>query len=570
VIAPDAWPPAISSLLNIAGVRATVANMTRTTDVADVLVVGAGPVGLLSALELTRHGARPRVVERAAAPSSHSKACVIWPRAAELLRAAGVLETLAAKAEPLNGIRIEAYGRQLGRLDFECHVDEPAPGGLLVGQQTTERVLAEALAEAGVVVERGREVTDVRQTGEEVAVTLADGGRLRSRYLIGCDGAASSVRNALGLAYEGRSYTDHKTVQTDARMRASFTMATGEVRFWLHDQGFLGCLPMPGGTTRLFALVPDDDPSDDRPPTLDEMRDVVTRVTGDPCVELSEPQWLSHARFQHRRAPSFRLARCFLAGDAAHIVPPILGQGMNTGLQDAANLAFKLAWVLRGRAPESLLNSYGQEREQIADLIIHHTDVAYRHLSEPSMLQRFAARTAGPSVVERERVQRAAREQLTGLAHRYKRSNALDPAGARDQLVGARAPDGLLMDGSLRPRRVHELVAGDDMTGLVFCGLRREDLGPARVAVRGLSADDRVSARVVVGWSPQPSELGDDLLVDYDGVVQRAYDADPGDVLVIRPDGHVGHRGSIADLSRTRTYLARVAGGSRDGAARAA
>jgi hypothetical protein len=117
---------------------------------------------------------------------------------------------------------------------------------------------------------------------------------------------------------------------------------------------------------------------------------------------------------------------------------------------------------------------------------------------------------------------------------------------------------------------VHELVEGDDMTGLVFCGLRPADLGPARVAARNLSADDRVCAQVVVGWSPQPSELGDDLLVDYDGEVQRAYDAGPGDVLVIRPDGHVGHRGSIADLSRTRAYLGRVAGGSRDGAARAA
>lgn len=531
-------------------------------------VVGAGPVGLLLALELARHGTRPRVLERASAPSSHSKACVIWPRAAELLRAAGVLDILAAEAEPLHAIRIEAYGRQLGRLELGADAKAPAPGGLLVGQERTERVIAAALADAGVTIDRGCEVTDVTQTEDEVTATLADRRQVRSRYLVGCDGASSSVRDSLGIAYEGQSHTQHKLLQTDADMRASFPRAIGEVRFWLHDDGFLGCLPMPGGATRLFALVPDDDPSDDRAPTLEEMRDLAAWVTHDQNIELSAPRWLSHARFQHRRAARFRLGRCFLAGDAARIVPPILGQGMNTGLQDAANLAFKLAWVVCDRAPQSLLHSYASEREQIADLVVRRTDVAYRHLSEPSMLQQFVARRGGRALAELGHVQQAAREMLTGLAYRYEGSEGLDPDGAHDRLVGARAPDGLLVDGSLRPLWVHEAVEGDQVTGLLFCGSRREMLGAARVASRALVEQPGVDARIVVGWSPDFEEVGDDLLVDYDGALRAAYRADPGDILVIRPDGHVGHRGSIDEPGRTGTYLDRLLAPSSVGSAR--
>lgn len=544
--------------------------MFQHEDRFDVTVVGAGPTGLLLALELARHGAHPRVLERASAPSSHSKACVIWPRAAELLRAAGVLDALSAEAEPLNAIRIEAYGRQLGRLELAADADTPAPGALLVGQERTERVLAAALADAGVTIERGCEVTGVTQTEDEVTATLADGRQVRSRYLVGCDGASSAVRDALGIAYEGRSYAKHKLLQADADMRASFPRRTGEVRFWLHDDGFLGCLPMPGGATRLFALVPDDDPSDDRAPTLEEMRDHAAWVTDDQNIELSAPRWLSHARFQHRRAARFRLGRCFLAGDAARIVPPILGQGMNTGLQDAANLAFKLAWVVRGRAPQPLLDSYAAEREQIADLVVRRTDVAYRHLSEPSVLQRFVARHAGRALAELEHVQEAAREMLTGLAYRYEHSEALDHDGGRDRLVGARAPDALLVDGSLRPCWVHDAVEGDHVTALLFCGPRREMLGAARGALQALVEQPGVRAQIVIGWSPAAEEVGDDLLVDYDGAARAAYRADCGDILVIRPDGHVGHRGSIDEPGRTSRYLARLLAGSPVGAARAA
>lgn len=539
--------------------------MSPHEELSDVTVVGAGPTGLLLALDLSRRGVRPRVLERASAPSSHSKACVIWPRAAELLRAAGVLDTLAREAEPLDAMRIDAYGRPLGRLELRPDPEHPAPGAILVGQECTERVLEAALAEAGIAIERGREVTGLRQTDDEVTVTLAGGEEVRSRYLAGCDGASSTVRTALGIDYEGRTYPTHKLLQVEADMRASFPRVTGEARFWLYDEGFLGYLPMPGGVTRLFGLVPDDDPSDDRDPTLDEMRELVARITGDTNAELSDARWLSYARFQHRCAATFVAGRCALVGDAARIVPPILGQGMNTGLQDAANLAYKLAWVVRGRAPEALLRSYAAEREPIARAVVRRTDVAYRHLSDPGVLQRFVARRAGRVLADREQVQRAAREMLTGLAYRYEDSPAIDPHGSDDALVGARAPDGALVDGALRPTSAHEALEPDAVTALAFCGRRREALAVARELAA--SAPEHVVVRVVVGWPPEPGEVGADLLVDFDGRLLDGYRAEPGDVVVVRPDGHVGHRGSIHDAARTAAYLDRVLAGSPAGVA---
>ncbi|HWT95184.1 MAG TPA: FAD-dependent monooxygenase, partial [Solirubrobacteraceae bacterium] len=355
---------------------------------------------------------------------------------------------------------------------------------------------------------------------------------LRARFAVGCDGARSVVREALGIPFEGERYERHKLVQADARLRAGFPLSGGEARFWLRPDGFLGALPLPAGTARLFALVPDADPSDDRDPTLPEMQALLREITGDPVLELSDPRWLSHTRFQHRRAARFREGPCFLAGDAARIVPPILGQGMNTGMQDASNLGWKLAYVARGRARETLLDSYAAEREAVADLVIERTDSAYRHLSDASGLQQALARTLGPRLAATDTLQQRVRDQLFGLAYRYpSASTAVGDGG------GERAPDAVAVDRELRPTNVHALLEDGAYTALAFRGGEPDPDGASALRARpGLRVVE------VLRRPPAPDDLRRDVLADRDGLIHDRFGAAAGDLVLVRPDGYVALR----------------------------
>lgn len=507
------------------------------TDV-DVVVVGAGPVGLLLACQVVRHGASVRVLEARSAPSSHSKASVVWPRAAEHLRAVGALDRFLAESEVLNGMTVEGYGEQLAHLDLRTGTGPhgaaaPPPPGMLIGQEVTERLLEERLEELGVRVERGRRVTGVAALAADgVAVEVEGSAPVRARFAVGCDGARSVVREALGIPFEGERYERHKLVQADARLRAGFPLAGGEARFWLRADGFLGALPLPAGTARLFALVPDPDPSDDRDPTLAEMEALLREITGDEVLELSDARWLSHTRFQHRRAARFADGPCFLAGDAARIVPPILGQGMNTGMQDASNLGWKLAYVARGRARPELLDSYAAEREAVADVVIARTDSAYRHLSDASGLQQALARTLGPRLAATDTLQQRVRDQLFGLAYAYP-----DASTAVGEGGGERAPDAVAVDRELRPTNVHALLEDGAYTALAFRG---DQPGPDGAAA--LRARPGLRVVEVLRRPPSPGDLHRDVLADRDGLVHDRFSAHAGDLVLVRPDGYVALR----------------------------
>jgi 2-polyprenyl-6-methoxyphenol hydroxylase-like FAD-dependent oxidoreductase len=338
-----------------------------------VLIAGAGPTGLTLALELARHGITPRIVDQAAAPSDKSRALVVQPRSMELLARNGLAEPLLAQARRALEIEIlvdRTPAAQLGFADLE--LDTEFRFLTFVSQAETERVLADGLRRAGVAVERTVELAALSGDGERVRATLRTPRGEESvdaRFLVGCDGAHSVVRHAAGMRFEGAAYPQEFLL---ADVRAAGMPDDGKLRFLLGKHGLVVVFPLRDGAIRLVVSRADG-PDSDAEPTLDDFEALMRDYWPEPA-RLHDARWLARFRLHHRGVDRYRAGRVFVAGDAAHIHSPAGGQGMNTGMQDAANLGWKLALALRGLGGERLLDSYHDERWPVGQRLLGFTD----------------------------------------------------------------------------------------------------------------------------------------------------------------------------------------------------
>jgi 2-polyprenyl-6-methoxyphenol hydroxylase-like FAD-dependent oxidoreductase len=337
-----------------------------------VLVVGAGPVGLTMAAELARYGVSVRIVDKAAQRTDKSKALVIWSRTLELLDRAGCGNTFVAAGHKVVGANIIAGSKTIGHVDL-TEVKSPYPFGLMLPQSETERLLEAHLASLGITVGRQVEVTDFSDTGTAVTTTLRHpDGRMEAvttEWLIGCDGAHSVVRHVLGLTFLGDTLqTDW--ILADIHLSGEGVPPASEVAAYWHEDGVLAVFPISPGRYRVIADSGRSEGPHPADPTLDQVQQVVER-RGPGGVVVSDPIWLAGFRINERKVADYRSSRVFVAGDAAHVHSPAGGQGMNTGMQDAFNLAWKLALVCRGTCPaEQLLDSYSTERSAIGEQVL--------------------------------------------------------------------------------------------------------------------------------------------------------------------------------------------------------
>jgi len=337
---------------------------------SDVLVVGAGPVGLTMAAELARYGLTVRIVEKAAQRTDKSKALVIWSRTLELMDRMGCTASFLAAGFKSSGANISAGNQQIAHITLGG-VATPYPFALMIPQSETERLLERHLNTLGVNVERNVELTKLATSAAGVSSTLrnADGREeiIDSSWLIGCDGAHSTVRHQLGLDFQGN------TLMSDwilADVHLAGVPVPGEISVIWHSDGVLVIFPITTDRYRIIADVGDSTGAAPADPTLEQVQAVLDR-RGPGGIRVSAPIWLAGFRINERKITDYRAGRVFLAGDAAHIHSPAGGQGMNTGIQDACNLAWKLALVSRGFAAcEPLLNSYSLERSAVGDQVL--------------------------------------------------------------------------------------------------------------------------------------------------------------------------------------------------------
>jgi 2-polyprenyl-6-methoxyphenol hydroxylase-like FAD-dependent oxidoreductase len=336
----------------------------------DVLVAGAGPVGLAMAGELARYGLTVRVVDKAAARTDKSKALVVWSRTLELLDRAGAGAPMVAAGFKVKGANITAGSRQVAHISLEG-VASPHPYGLMLPQSETERLLEEHLNGLGVQVERNVELLSFVEVEGGIQSTLKhlDGSSetVESAWLVGCDGAHSAVRHGLGMQFDGDTQPSDWML---ADVHLEGVPVADEVSVMWHADGALVIFPITGTRFRVIADVGKTQSGVAKAdPTLEEVQAVLDQ-RGPGGIKASEPIWLAGFHINERKVKDYRKGRVFLAGDAAHIHSPAGGQGMNTGIQDACNLAWKLALVKGGCAAEPLLGSYSIERGDVGDKVL--------------------------------------------------------------------------------------------------------------------------------------------------------------------------------------------------------
>jgi 2-polyprenyl-6-methoxyphenol hydroxylase-like FAD-dependent oxidoreductase len=343
-----------------------------------VLIAGAGPTGLVLALWLAKQGVSVRLIDRSAEPGTTSRALAVHARTLELYRQLDLAEAVLEKGHKVPAVQLWTEGERRTRVSFEQvgHDLTPYPFLHIYPQDEHERLLIARLAELGVTVERRTELISFVQDGEAVQCRLRgpEGAETacEAAYLAGCDGARSTVRQGLGTGFPGGTYDQVFYV---ADVDASGPAINGELCVDLDEADFLAVFPLaPSRRARLIGTVREGEVRD-----LDRLKfeDVKSRAIHNLKVEVDRVNWFSTYHVHHRVTEHFRKGRAILLGDAAHIHSPAGGQGMNTGIGDAINLAWKLAAVLKGRAPEGLLDSYEAERIAFARRLVRTTDQAF-------------------------------------------------------------------------------------------------------------------------------------------------------------------------------------------------
>ena len=335
------------------------------------LIVGAGPVGLTMAIELARFGVPVRLVDKSSRRTDKSKALVLWSRSLELLERSGVSQRLVEAGYRVDGVTISADKNPVGRLTMEG-LPTAYPFALMLPQSDTERILEEFLNGLGVRVERDIELLNFKDDGERVDVTLrhANGTEeeTETSWLLGCDGAHSTVRHLLGKEFHGETSLIDWLL---ADIHLEGVDRTPEIGIGWHSDGVLATFPIAENRYRIVADAGTAHEGSARPPepTLADVQTILDkRFPGG--ARATDPVWLSSFRINERKVADYRGGRAFLAGDAAHVHSPMGGQGMNTGMQDACNLAWKLALVVHGRAPAALLDTYSPERSPVAEAVL--------------------------------------------------------------------------------------------------------------------------------------------------------------------------------------------------------
>jgi 2-polyprenyl-6-methoxyphenol hydroxylase-like FAD-dependent oxidoreductase len=332
---------------------------------SQVLIIGAGPVGLTMAAELARYGVSVRIVDKSAQRTDKSKAVVLWSRTLELLDRAGCTDAFVKSGNKVDAANIITGKTVIGHVDFS-EVDSPYPFALMLPQSDTERLLEEHLGRLGINTQRQTELSSFEQDESGITAVLknADGQQevVKADWLIGCDGAHSAVRHGLGLSFLGN------TLQSDWILAdlhlGGYPLPTTEMVTYWHEDGVLLVIPMSATRFRIIAdlgLSQGDAPAN---PTLDQVQAIIDK-RGPGGMTTTNPIWLTAFRINERKVSDYRAGRAFVVGDAAHVHSPAGGQGMNTGMQDAFNLAWKLALVCRGEAAEALLDSFSVERSAV-------------------------------------------------------------------------------------------------------------------------------------------------------------------------------------------------------------
>lgn len=484
-----------------------------------VLIAGAGPAGLTLACELARAGVPFRLVEAAPGPWPGSRGKGVQPRTLEVFDDLGLVDRVLAHGRMAMPVRSTAPDGRVtlgGTETFGDRPDIPYPASVITPEWRVEEALRLRLAELGGAVEFGTALDGFEQSAEGVSAVVVHDGvaeTVTASWLVGCDGGHSTVRKGAGIAFEGETRDEVRMIVADVEVDGLDREAW---HMWRHEEGMVNLCPLP--STGIFQFQASIAPGQDAGLGLANLQAILERRSGRTDLRLHEPEWSSLWRANVRLADRYREGRVFLAGDAAHIHSPAGGQGMNTGIQDAHNLGWKLAAVANGASP-ALLDSYEAERRPVAAGVLALSDARLREAMESRGVP----------------IRRDAATMQLGIGYRGSALARDDRAEAASLRAGDRAPDATGLTTVDGERRLFDLTRGGGFTLLDFGG------APRAFPVRTFR---------VVGRPAGPGELA-----DTHGHLAAAYGASGSTLVLLRPDGFIGLVSDAGAAEAVADYL---------------
>ncbi|CDG18384.1 FAD-dependent oxidoreductase [Xenorhabdus doucetiae] len=482
-----------------------------------VLIVGAGPVGLLLACRLKKSGIDVVVVEKRSSRSTHSKALSMNAASLALLRSLGVLERFERSGIEISDISIYWNQQRVSHIDYRqlncCYQHI-----LAIPQPETERLLEEYFIELDGEIRRSVTLSAIDVDSDSISARLSDGTTLTCDYLIGCDGSHSTVRDFAGITFSGFDYgIDFYLFDAQVKWQGK----RDEVHYFIDEQGFI-IIPLADGNHRFVLRCPRKDES---LPSLAEYQTVLSRYIPQPIV-IERVVWESKSQFYNRLANQYRVGNIFLAGDACHLFSPIGGLGMNTGFQDAWNLAWKLTAVIRQRQPDDLLDTYDEERRSVAVILRDSTDTNTRLIAR---IDRDSEKTRCwlPLFSNRDRARTLHPQLFSGLAQHYIRSSLICESRC---LAGKYLPYLTLIQQGNRVSS-YDIVDGENYHLIVRSESDKQEL------ITSLSDYHLAVYFVEVNGPDQKIEL------------------QPEEYLLVRPDGFVAIHESLGTLEVVTHYI---------------
>jgi 2-polyprenyl-6-methoxyphenol hydroxylase-like FAD-dependent oxidoreductase len=508
-----------------------------------VLIVGAGPTGMTAALELARLGIPVRLIEKAPVPpptapppAERSRAIGVQARTLELFEMRGLADEMVRRGHPTAGCSVYGGGRRLLHFDFS-HIDSRYHFLLFVSQMETERILRDAIAKHGVTIDRGVELVGFAQdlvTSDPTPVKVVlrhEGGQLeqaQAPWLIDAEGAHSILRTTLDLPFEGRTIEASFAL---GDIRVDGDLSEDDFHLFSTVDGFMGLFPLGDRRFRIIAVVPPMKTRGSPAPTLSDLQAIFDERSPAPA-RFSDMRWSSWFQINSRMVRRVRVGRVFLGGDAAHIHSPAGGQGMNTGIQDMLNLAWKLALVIQGQAPDALLDTYQVERVAVMRNVLRQTERVTDVMSSRRPLVRKLLRLVSPRLGRSRPVQKLVPTGVSQIAIRYRRSPLSVNRGPAGRLrAGDRVPD----------ERVRSVVShGEAWQERSLFAL----LDPSRFTLLV------VHPAVDVDWCeavrPWPIIRVVEIAPPEDAALRARFDRDFGrstGVFLVRPDGYIAFAG---------------------------
>lgn len=531
-----------------------------------ILIVGAGPTGLMLALELSKRGVPCRIIDQLLEPSDKSKALGIVPRNLETFEDLGLIDVFLERGKKMPNFCFHMGGKEI---DFSfSHLETYYPYMLVLPQCETEKILTEELSKHGVSIERGVQLNDFSQDSEGVTAIVMrpdeSSESIRASWMVGCDGASSLTRKITGLQFGGETYRQTFAL-ADVNIIGQFNHH--EMHAFISERGQFVIFPMPGGYERLIIVdMPISAMRNPREPSLQEIQSILDERS--PVkLHLQNPRWLSSFQIHKCRASAYRKNRVFIAGDAAHIHSPAGAQGMNTGMQDALNLSWKLALVWQGKAFPEFLDSYEKERMPVAEEVLAVTDEMTKMMATQSLFHRLLRKLIATMLLPREGFQRIMTTKISQLEINYHHSPIVQQPAKEKQIGhGLRAGDKVvdvqgLVTREKKQQRLFELLAGKEHQLLLFSGTNLlgapiDELHQFSDQVEKEYPGMFTSAMILGGEILGSTEVkARDIIMDPLLLLHNRWGVREPAFFLIRPDKYIAYRGSLSEKELFLNYL---------------